>query len=171
MSTMCRPHYTLPQENEEGGLELETLSETMGMGAPALHVHAYEYQTEDFQLEVGREADHDLLPVPEIYLRRTRSTMPHTLPAFKQAVLAMKGWWTEEFTFRGFGVGVVKPLFRGLLLRPDIGVGVRCAHLPIMISNFVFKYGNLAITFCCSEIEFHLISCLPWYHQRGRANC
>ena len=46
------------QDLNEAGLQLESLSEAMGMGAPALHVHAYEYDAEDFGLELGLSLIH-----------------------------------------------------------------------------------------------------------------
>lgn len=98
------------------------------MGAPALHSHAHAYECDpgDFGLELGTDMDVDLLPAPDVY----RTEKPAGLPGFGRAATAVKGWWTEEFTFRGFGIGIVKPLFRGVLLRPDIGVGVRYVPLP-----------------------------------------
>jgi hypothetical protein len=39
---------------------------------------------------------------------------------------ALQQWWDREFNFRGFGIGVVKPVFAGSLFRrQDFGVGVR----------------------------------------------
>ncbi|KAG5188563.1 hypothetical protein JKP88DRAFT_262274 [Tribonema minus] len=41
---------------------------------------------------------------------------------------ALAQWWEREFVFRGFGVGLVKPLFAGYMLRgnlSDMGVGLR----------------------------------------------
>lgn len=73
----------------------------------------------------------DLFPAPDIYERGTyRARKPLKLPELGNALTACKGWWAEEFTFRGFGIGFVKPVFRGLLLRPDLGVGVR---LPVTL--------------------------------------
>lgn len=96
------------------------------MGAPALHVHAYEHDAEDFRFDLGRDIDVDLLPAPSINeMRDGTSAAPLNIFAFGQALTAFKGWWTEEFTFRGFGIGFVKPIFRGMLLRPDVGVGIR----------------------------------------------
>eukprot|EP00953_Heterococcus_sp_UTEX-ZZ885_P004721 3035-Heterococcus_DN1.PRE.2 len=41
-------------------------------------------------------------------------------------VQALQQWWDREFNFRGFGIGVVKPVFAGSLFRrQDFGVGVR----------------------------------------------
>lgn len=102
------------------------------MGAPALHVHAYEYDAEDFRFNLGGDIDVDYLPAPDIHQRDHRTPTPLGIPAFGQAVTAVKGWWTEEFTFRGFGIGVVKPVFRGTFLRPDVGVGIRCAALAVL---------------------------------------
>lgn len=117
---------TSTQETEDGGLELAALLEAKGTGAPALHLHAYEYDPEDFGLELGKDVDLDLLPAPDFYFRNSSDDKSLSRPAFGHAVTAIKGWWTEEFTFRGFGIGLVKPVFRGVLLRPDIGVGIRC---------------------------------------------
>lgn len=106
---------------------METLSETKNVGAPALHSHAHAYECDpgDFGLELGRDMDVDLLPAPDVYLRSSGTAKSDGLAGFGQVATAVRGWWTEEFTFRGFGIGIVKPLFRGVLLRPDIGVGVR----------------------------------------------
>lgn len=96
------------------------------MGSPALHMHAYEYEAEDFGLELGRDIDVGLLPAPDLHdLQDGYGRTSSNLPALGSAVKALKGWWTEEFTFRGFGIGFVKPIFRGMLIRPDIGVGIR----------------------------------------------
>jgi hypothetical protein len=39
---------------------------------------------------------------------------------------ALQQWWDREFNFRGFGIGVVKPVFAGSLFRrQDFGVGIR----------------------------------------------
>lgn len=115
------------QESDEVGLQLESLTETTGMGAPALHVHAYEYEAEDFRFDLARDFDVDLLPAPDIRERGDGTTMSFNFPTLGHAVSAVKGWWSEEFTFRGFGIGIVKPIFRGMLLRPDVGVGIRCS--------------------------------------------
>ncbi|CAN0198314.1 unnamed protein product, partial [Laminaria digitata] len=127
-----RPQLEKQREDlNEAGLQLESLSEAMGMGAPALHVHAYEYDAEDFRLDLGRDIDVDLFPAPDLHeLQHGSGRTTTNLPALGPAVKAFKGWWTEEFTFRGFGVGFVKPIFRGMLLRPDIGVGIR---LPLTL--------------------------------------
>lgn len=95
------------------------------MGAPALHMHTYEYGVEDFRFDLERDIDVDLLPASDILERRDGTEASLSLPAFGQAVTAVKDWWGEEFTFRGFGIGFVKPVFRGMFLRPDVGVGIR----------------------------------------------
>lgn len=112
------------QSKQEGSLGLETLSETIGIGAPALLIHEYEFED---SVGTGSDVDLDLdlLPVPGVHHRHTWSWV--NLSAVGHVVAAVKGWWTDEFTFRGFGVAVVKPLFRGVLLRPDIGLGIRWA--------------------------------------------
>lgn len=113
------------QEADEADFELGDLAERTTIGAPALNVHAYDFETEDFAFDARRGMDFDLLPAPDYKERRGAATTALSIPAFGQAVTAVKGWWTEEFTFRGFGVGIVKPIFRGMLLRPDVGVGIR----------------------------------------------
>ncbi|CAM9726221.1 unnamed protein product [Ectocarpus fasciculatus] len=124
-----RPQREQQQEdlNEVGGLQLESPPDTTGMAFPA---GTYEFGAEDFRFDLGRE-DVDLFPAPDIYERGTyRARKPLKLPELGHALTACKGWWAEEFTFRGFGIGFVKPVFRGLLLRPDLGVGVR---LPVTL--------------------------------------
>lgn len=118
---------TIQDLNEVGGLQLESPPDTTGM---AFSAGTYEFGAEDFRFDLGRE-DVDLFPAPDIYERGTyRARKPLKLPELGHALTAWKGWWAEEFTFRGFGIGFVKPVFRGLLLRPDLGVGVR---LPVTL--------------------------------------
>lgn len=114
------------QEINEVGLQLESLSETTGVGAPA---GVYEFGAEDFRFDLERD-DVGLFPAPDMHERRDRIRKPLKLPEFAHALTACKEWWAEEFLFRGFGIGFVKPLFRGLLLRPDLGLGVR---LPLTL--------------------------------------
>ncbi|CAM9531263.1 unnamed protein product [Hapterophycus canaliculatus] len=115
------------QDLNEVGLQLQGLSDNTRMRAPA---GMYEFGAEDFRFDVERD-DVDLFPAPDIPERPAGMTRkPLKLPEFGNALTACKGWWTEEFTFRGFGIGFVKPVFRGLLLRPDFGLGVR---LPVTL--------------------------------------
>lgn len=123
----ARPLVAYFQDLNEVGLQLEGLSDYAGMRAPA---GMYEFGAEDFRFDVERD-DVDLFPAPDIHQRTSRiARKPLKLPEFGNALTACKGWWTEEFTFRGFGIGFVKPVFRGLLLRPDFGLGVR---LPVTL--------------------------------------
>ncbi|CAM9119429.1 unnamed protein product [Discosporangium mesarthrocarpum] len=116
------------------GLELGTSTETTGMGAPALHFQAYD-ESQHFPLYPG-DADYldmDILPAKDILGSDTISApvrQPAWRPSLGQAVAATRSWLKEEFTFRGFGIGVVKPIFKGVLLRPDVGMGVR---LPLTL--------------------------------------
>ncbi|CAM9642015.1 unnamed protein product [Ectocarpus sp. 12 AP-2014] len=124
-----RPQREQQQEdlNEVGGLQLESPPDATGIAFPA---GTYEFGAEDFRFDLGRE-DVDLFPAPDIYERGSyRARNPLKLPELGNVLTACKGWWAEEFTFRGFGIGFVKPVFRGLLLRPDLGVGVR---LPVTL--------------------------------------
>lgn len=114
------------QESNEVGLQLEGLSDTTGMRAPA---GIYEFGAHDFRFDLERD-DVDLFPAPDMHERRVRARKPMKLPELGHALTAWKGWWEQEFLFRGFGIGFVKPLFRGLLLRPDFGLGVR---LPLTL--------------------------------------
>lgn len=97
------------------------------MGAPALHVGTYENEAEGFWFDPDRDMDADLLPAPDVDNLSDRSGTSLSVPGIGigHALTAVKGWWTDEFTFRGFGVGIVKPIFRGMLLRPDVGIGIR----------------------------------------------
>jgi hypothetical protein len=46
--------------------------------------------------------------------------------ATEHPLQALQQWWDREFNFRGFGIGVVKPVFAGSLFRrQDFGVGIR----------------------------------------------
>lgn len=96
------------------------------MRAPA---GIYEFGAQDFRFDLER-GDVDLFPAPDMHERRVRARKPMKLPELGHAVTAWKGWWEQEFLFRGFGIGFVKPLFRGLFLRPDFGLGVR---LPLTL--------------------------------------
>lgn len=126
------PHRLLSdfesQESNEVGLQLESLSDTTGMRAPA---GIYDFAAQDFRFDLERD-DVDLFPAPDMHMheRRGRTRKPLKLPELGHALTAWKGWWEQEFLFRGFGIGFVKPLFRGLLLRPDFGLGVR---LPLTL--------------------------------------
>ncbi|CAM9733251.1 unnamed protein product, partial [Phaeothamnion confervicola] len=74
---------------------------------------------------------------------------------------SVREWWAEEFRFRGFGIGFVKPIFRGTLLRPDMGVGLRLPltvhfrtweqqiRLPALSSSF-FVFWPLSVQVSCS---------------------
>lgn len=95
------------------------------MGAPALHVGAYENDAEGLWFGPGGDMDVDLLPAPDVENLRDRPGTSLNVNGIGHAVTAVKGWWTDEFTFRGFGIGIVKPIFRGMLLRPDVGIGIR----------------------------------------------
>lgn len=158
------------QDLNEAGLQLESLSKAMGMGAPALHMHAYEYDAEDFGLGLARDIDVGLLPAPDLHSLQDGSGRASTnLPALGPAVKAFKGWWTEEFTFRGFGIGFVKPIFRGMLIRPDIGVGIRyidnpraCHSLPPALHSagglpnlfLASRLGHPTASLCESRLSF-----------------
>lgn len=114
------------QEIDDAGLQLESISEVTGVRSPALRLHAYEYEgDDDFKFDLENDVDIDLLLASDMRKLIDKGGAPLQLPTFGHAVTAVKGWWTEEFTFRGFGVGFVKPIFRGMLLRPDVGVGIR----------------------------------------------
>lgn len=89
----------------------------------------YEFGAEDFRFDLERD-DVDLFPAPDMHERRDKTRRPMKLPEFGHALTAWKGWWEQEFLFRGFGIGFVKPVFRGLLLRPDFGLGIR---LPLTL--------------------------------------
>lgn len=116
------------QDLNEVGLQLEGLPDYTAMMAPA---GMYEFGAEDFRFDMERDGA-ALLPAPDIHQHRSTrmARKPLKLPEFGNALTACKCWWTEEFTFRGFGIGFVKPVFRGLLLRPDFGLGVR---LPVTL--------------------------------------
>ncbi|CAM9233558.1 unnamed protein product [Choristocarpus tenellus] len=117
------------QGANERGLPLESLTGPMDMGAPALHIQVYD-EAEEAQLYSSGEVGVDLLPVPENYRPADSSQVSMPRLGLGHALTAVREWWEDEFTFRGFGIGVVKPIFRGVLLRPDIGLGIR---LPLTL--------------------------------------
>ena len=117
------------QETNRVSLELDDQhGVATGKGAPGLLVYAHD-ETEGLGFDLGKGTDVDLLPAPDLGKLGDPLRTPLSVLSFGNAVTAVKGWWADEFTFRGFGIGITKPIFRGMLLRPDVGLGVRCSGL------------------------------------------
>ncbi|CAM9413363.1 unnamed protein product [Ascophyllum nodosum] len=121
---------SLQQETNRVSLELDDQhGVATGKGAPGLLVYAHD-ETEGLGFDLGKGTDVDLLPAPDLGKLGDPLRTPLSVLSFGNAVTAVKGWWADEFTFRGFGIGITKPIFRGMLLRPDVGLGVR---LPLTL--------------------------------------